>query len=350
MILKWIGEHVWDFISRFRNDIYLENSAKITTSDDGDVVIDPGGTGSIQLISDDIRLVGGGGLLAADIKLYESPLLEGNYVQVASPLSLTSDYTLTLPDGAGAADQVLKTNGLGTLSWTDALLPDNPTVNGILSVKPLGGDARLALYEDDGNNYVIVQAQDSLSSNWTMELPNDAGTSRQVLETNGSGVTRWADQPKEYWHETVGGYRTNWSNSTTYYTFYRVWYENWANVDSTPTSISYSDYTACFFRAPRAGSLTNIMASGYSTATDPFKFYVYKATPVDNASSIALTAMVTSSTITPPGANKTWNYTEDFSSGNTFSEGDMLFIWVKKDSHSATQHTYWSMNINGEYD
>ena len=23
--MKWIGQHIWDFISRFRNDVYLED-------------------------------------------------------------------------------------------------------------------------------------------------------------------------------------------------------------------------------------------------------------------------------------------------------------------------------------
>lgn len=30
--MKWIGQHVWDFISRFRGDVYLENVAESTQS------------------------------------------------------------------------------------------------------------------------------------------------------------------------------------------------------------------------------------------------------------------------------------------------------------------------------
>ena len=26
-MIKWIGQHIWDFVSRFRNDVYLENIA-----------------------------------------------------------------------------------------------------------------------------------------------------------------------------------------------------------------------------------------------------------------------------------------------------------------------------------
>ena len=32
--MKWIGQHIWDFISRFRNDVYLENIADGTVAND----------------------------------------------------------------------------------------------------------------------------------------------------------------------------------------------------------------------------------------------------------------------------------------------------------------------------
>tara|TARA_R110002020_G_scaffold465524_1_gene686997 strand:- start:640 stop:2526 length:1887 start_codon:yes stop_codon:yes gene_type:complete len=39
--MKWIGQHIWDFISRFRNDVYLENLS--TTSEDEILVVDADG-------------------------------------------------------------------------------------------------------------------------------------------------------------------------------------------------------------------------------------------------------------------------------------------------------------------
>ena len=32
--MKWIGQHIWDFISRFRNDVYLENIEDGTVAND----------------------------------------------------------------------------------------------------------------------------------------------------------------------------------------------------------------------------------------------------------------------------------------------------------------------------
>ena len=33
-MIKWIGQHIWDFVSRFRNDVYLENIADGTVAND----------------------------------------------------------------------------------------------------------------------------------------------------------------------------------------------------------------------------------------------------------------------------------------------------------------------------
>jgi hypothetical protein len=42
----------------------------------------------------------------------------GQYMGIKAPTTVTSSTTLTLPDGAGSASQVLTTNGSGTLSWS----------------------------------------------------------------------------------------------------------------------------------------------------------------------------------------------------------------------------------------
>ena len=51
--MKWIGQHIWDFISRFRNDVYLDNvqSGSVSSGNhlgldsDGKIVKTTGGQG-----------------------------------------------------------------------------------------------------------------------------------------------------------------------------------------------------------------------------------------------------------------------------------------------------------------
>ena len=39
-MIKWIGQHIWDFVSRFRNDVYLEAPATTDTSPDKFLALD----------------------------------------------------------------------------------------------------------------------------------------------------------------------------------------------------------------------------------------------------------------------------------------------------------------------
>ena len=177
----------------------------------------------------------------------------------------------------------------------------------------------------------------------------DAGDDIQLT----SGTSTAGGGGTSYWNQMVPGYTTNKTSTTTYYTFYRGWYENWTNGDSSPTTINDTDTYSTFFIAPRAGTITNIKIQGYcqdTGATDPFKFYFYKGAMVGDADSMSLSAMFNSGTITPPSANKTWTASVDFSSSNSFSEDDCLYVFWKKDSNSGSQDVYWNMNISGEYD
>ena len=440
MKLKWIGQHIFDLIARFRGDVYIEdlssstettalvvdssgkvttnnalggssevvddatpqlggdldvNGRSITSAGNGDITIDPDGTGSIILRSNDVRMEGAGSITVGELKLHEMPLFGSEYVGFMPPPTLAASQLWMLPTADGTVGQLMKTDGAGALGWvdpssdtslgdTDQTLTGNRSIilngndlliesaagvgevrvysNGYLKNKgrlmvdghvTSGAYLKLSEGTNNGINGIILQAAASMASNLSLVLPDSDGTSGQALTTDGSGnlsfSTVGGGGGASYWNETLGGYKTGWSNSTSYYTFYRVWYENWSNSDDSPTSISYNDYISSFFTAPRAGSITNIKVSGYSSNTDPFKFHFYKAGSSNGASSVALTFLFSSSAITPSAAYRTWSYSEDFSTGNTFAEDDRIFVFIKKDSSSGSSSTYWNININGEY-
>ena len=175
-------------------------------------------------------------------------------------------------------------------------------------------------------------------------------TGQDVQITNNGSLA--GGSATSYWNQMVPGYKLNFANNSTYYTFGRMWNESWFNSDTDPSTISRADSFSAFFIAPRAGTITNVKIQGTSGDTgfdDPFKFYFYKAALNSDASTMSLTSMFATSSITPPTINETWSHTEDFSSSNTFAEDDLLYVWIKKDSHSANQDLYWLINVNGEY-
>lgn len=174
---------------------------------------------------------------------------------------------------------------------------------------------------------------------------NDGLATKQYVDDNSGGVA--------YWNQMVVGFKLNNNSTSNYYTFHRLFSHSWTNSDSSPTSISSSDSYASFFISPRAGTLTNVKMNGIASDSgndDPFKFYFFKGTGANNLSSVTLTAIATTSTITPgAGSGRQWVHTQDFSSSNSFDEGDALYIFLKKDSTSGNQDLYFSINVSGEY-
>lgn len=166
------------------------NGNSITSASNGDITIDPDGTGSIILKSDDIQFqAAAAAFTSGTIRLFESSLLSPqHYIAIASPASVTSDTTLTLPDGAGSSGQVLSTNGSGTLSWASVPASNNPDFFGILELKTVGGtQGEFIIYDNDNSNYISIQAPTVVSSNVDFILPAADGSANQVLKTDGSG-------------------------------------------------------------------------------------------------------------------------------------------------------------------
>ena len=78
------------------------------------------------------------------LKLLENSGNGTNSIAIRAPAAVTSDTTLTLPDGAGSSGQVLQTNGSGTLSWA--------TVGGALTIAA-----------DSGSNDTVTVGTDTLT-------------------------------------------------------------------------------------------------------------------------------------------------------------------------------------------
>lgn len=192
-IVQLAGAQTLSGVKTFSSSIV---SPGITTASNGNILIDPDGTGSITLKSNDIIFEGAGTVTVPSLKLQEAPLLEGNYVGFAPPLSVTANTLWTLPDGDGTSAQALSTNGSGTLSWTSYLSAQNPSTTGIVSVKPVhaASPGKIAFYENQGTNLVSLQAHSSLAADYSLYLPTSDGSANQVLKTDGSGNLGWVDQ------------------------------------------------------------------------------------------------------------------------------------------------------------
>jgi len=128
---------------------------------------------------------------AASLKLYEDTDNGTDSITIQAPATLAGDVTLTLPTTDGDADQVLKTDGSGNLSWVDQSgggLDEWTAASG-------SGGSLLKFYEDTdgGTNYIALQGPDTAAADVTFKLPNADGSANQILKTDGSGTLSWTD-------------------------------------------------------------------------------------------------------------------------------------------------------------
>ena len=182
------GDVVDDTTPQLGGDLDV-NGNKIVSASNGDIVIDPNGTGAIILKSDDVRLEGTDtSVEVGTVKLYEADVLGDNFVALKAPISIASDLTFTLPDSDGSDGQVLKTNGSGTLSFTDALDGVNDTLTGVTAIKDAGATrGTVSFYDDAGDNFVALRGATTLTSDTVFILPTGDGSADEYLKTDGSG-------------------------------------------------------------------------------------------------------------------------------------------------------------------
>jgi hypothetical protein len=93
-------------------------------------------TGTRVLAAETTLTAVGNTTITGTLKLHELSTNGQNKVSISAPDSLTNDYSLTLPENHGNNNQVLTTNGSGTLTWEDQSggLEENVSVSGTLSV------------------------------------------------------------------------------------------------------------------------------------------------------------------------------------------------------------------------
>lgn len=146
-------------------------------------------------------IVKGTSATGADIQLYEDTDNGTNYVAFKAPASISTNVTWTLPSADGSANQVLQTNGSGTLAWATAATGD-VTLTGTqtLTNKTIEAGTFTNGYTEEvatantGTTYTIDLANGSvqiltLTGNCTFTFPTaTAGRSFiMILKQDGTG-------------------------------------------------------------------------------------------------------------------------------------------------------------------
>lgn len=156
----------------------LEDAVKTTTGDRGVYV-----TNSKDETSSKVKLTSTTAKLQAGAKT-------GIEADESSP------GTLTFAVAAGASGSEVETTALviaGTTAGRTTHSFTGDTVTFIANASNTGGRISLREATDNGTNALTLAAPNSLTAATTLTFPDGAGSSGQVLSTNGSGTLSWVD-------------------------------------------------------------------------------------------------------------------------------------------------------------
>ena len=151
------------------------------------------------------------------------------------------------------------------------------------------------------------------------------------------------------WTHNFGGYKT--SNSSTSYYYFQYYPNNnsWANSSNAiPVLSAEQDIYSAEWIAPYDGKLTKLDV--FVKGNDDCQFHIYKGTvSEDGDTGITLVSLGSSGACGIDSSLKTFYKTTDFSSFNTFSAGDGIWIMLKKDTHAVSTSFYFTGVISGEF-
>jgi len=116
--------------------------------------------------------VGNGSSTGGSLQLMEDTDNGSNYVALKAPNAVTSNVTWTMPGSDGSANQVLATDGSGTLSFTST----TSTLAGATDTNISGPSSGQVLVYDGSDSFdnVSISGDATLASNGALTIANDA--------------------------------------------------------------------------------------------------------------------------------------------------------------------------------
>lgn len=156
--------------------------------------VDGDDTGYIQHnFNDYIAVKGGSGTTVGLLQLYEASNNGTNYIALKSPTSVSANTTFTLPSTDGSADQVLKTDGSGNLSFSSVsslsaiASATNMADNRVLTASgsdSVNGEANLTF---DGSTLVVTGDVRAVDLNLTGSIQNTTVPAEASVKINENG-------------------------------------------------------------------------------------------------------------------------------------------------------------------
>ena len=168
-------------------DVDLDGNTLSFVSDDGTDAMTIDNNGNIAIrgtTSLNKRLTVSGTNFGGVVGLREASANGTDFVALQAPTALAASYNLVLPTSDGDADQVLKTNGSGSLGWVD-----QPTGVPSAYTLPASDGTDGQVLGTDGNGTISFVDNDNI---YTADGTIPSGAQRKI-KFGGGGSFRWTD-------------------------------------------------------------------------------------------------------------------------------------------------------------
>lgn len=167
------------------DNLRLDGNTLSSTDTNGNVVLDPDGTGIISALAS-VQVVGS---LRSDTSLILEETGAGtDTITLQAPASIAASYTLTLPIDDGASGEVLSTDGSGVLSWIS-----NAAISSFSADWVTGDGTTKAVTHSLGSKDVHVEVYDKTDDS-TILVDSVIRTSTNVVTLTSSeapGASGW---------------------------------------------------------------------------------------------------------------------------------------------------------------
>jgi len=168
-MIKWIGQHIWDFISRFRNDVYLEDLADPGTDTDKFLVVDANDKVGYRTGAEVLNDIGGSGggattFVVRDDDDDSKTVAQDKYIKfTAATGSAGTNWSGSGTDGDPWVMAITLPNttysvGDGGLTTNDFTNADHTKLNGIETGAQVNVATNLANGTVNGSGYEITSS------------------------------------------------------------------------------------------------------------------------------------------------------------------------------------------------
>ena len=101
----------------------------------------------------------------------------------------SGNFSLVLPSADGTANQVIKTDGAGALSFGSATIGTNAVITALLETTTLSGTAPTATFNYDVNTQSVLFVTNNAVNNWTLNVRGSGSTTLNSTMAVGTAIT-----------------------------------------------------------------------------------------------------------------------------------------------------------------